>query len=339
MLPAPQAEVCLSCHGSQSQANERIREGILAADAEPQLFSRVLSQPFQHPLTAGSYSRREEQAVTCTSCHSPHRGATGRPITTQVASGRGKLSPRDPTTLEVSLCQTCHGAEGERTQSLLDISRFTNPRSTSFHPLESPSKEDSPSVVPQLAGREISCTDCHANSDSNGPAGPHASGVSYILRAAYETVDGSAEAEETYALCYGCHDRTAVLDTSPFPLHRLHVVEQNASCSTCHSPHGSVDNRALVRFGEETAVGGVSESLIAGRIGFESFGPGEGSCYLTCHGVDHGPLTYDGALPGAGAANATSGSVFGTPGANSPRQVAPPRQRPRFRPRPDRPPA
>ena len=107
-------------------------------------------------------------------------------------------------------------------------------------------------------------------------------------------MDGSKESEEAYALCYECHDRAAVLETSPFPFHTEHVVDEMTSCATCHSAHGSVDNRALIRFGEETFVAGVGPSLATGRLEFVSDGPGGGSCYLTCHGVDHSPLGYGG---------------------------------------------
>jgi hypothetical protein len=41
-----------------------------------------------------------------------------------------------------------------------------------------------------------------------------------------------------------------------------------------------------------TLVSGVSPSLATDRLLFESFGPGSGACYLTCHGRDHAPEAY-----------------------------------------------
>jgi len=104
--------------------------------------------------------------------------------------------------------------------------------------------------------------------------------------------DGASESPEAYNLCYQCHDREKVLDSSTFPLHRRHVIDERASCATCHNPHGSFENRALIRFGEQTLPGGVSPSILAGNEAFLSDGPGSGTCFLTCHGSDHAPKSY-----------------------------------------------
>ena len=154
--------------------------------------------------------------------------------------------------------------------------------------------ESSPSVDAELTGLEINCTDCHGNSDPSGPAGPHGSEYRYILSSQYVTVDGSQESSEAYALCYRCHDRDMLYGSSSFPLHDLHVAEERASCATCHSAHGSVDNRSLIRFSEETILAGVSQSPTSGRLAFVSDGPGSGACYVFCHGVDHAPESYGG---------------------------------------------
>jgi len=211
--------------------------------------------------------------------------------------GVRKVSPRNPTRLEYELCGGCHGVAG-MTQSPLDISRLVSQNSRSFHPVQGPSRGNSPSVVPSLAGREINCTDCHGNDDPSGPRGPHGSGQRFLLRAEYNTVDGGAESVQSYALCYGCHDRQKVLSSASFPLHELHVIGAGASCATCHNPHGSLKNRALIRFGEGAMLGGVSPSMRTGRLAFVSDGPGSGGCYLTCHASDHAPKTYGGFSPG-----------------------------------------
>jgi len=248
-----------------------------------------------HPVSQEGYSEHERGVVVCTSCHTPHRGL--RQETGAVAVGQRRLSTRDPTRFEYELCESCHGNRGITTQSFSDLSRLLSPSNRSFHPVEAPSRESSPSVLPSLTGREINCTDCHGNSDPRGPAGPHGSTELYILRARYATTDGSPESPSTYALCYSCHRREAVLSSSGFPEHRRHVVELKASCATCHSPHGSVQNRALIGFGEETIVAGVSPSGRTGRLAFYSTGPGAGTCYLSCHGADHGPASYGSARP------------------------------------------
>lgn len=333
MLSAPQKEVCLACHDSRAGADQRAGMGQLSADARPQLLGSALAQPFTHPLTDEAFSRHEPDAVTCTSCHTPHRGMRSREAASTPA-GRLKPSTRDPLRFEYELCQGCHGSEGAATQSPLDLSRLTNPNSRSSHPIEAPALETSPSVQAELTGQEINCSDCHGNSDADGPVGPHGSSVRYILSQQYSTVDGNEESETTYALCYSCHDREAVLERSPFPLHQLHVIDARASCATCHSAHGSVDNRALIRFGEETFLAGVAASISTGRLAFFSDAPGTGSCSLTCHGVDHGPLGYGGEASIVGTtADPPLPSSLRSPDPTSRRMGAPPR-----RPRPERPP-
>lgn len=62
---------------------------------------------------------------------------------------------------------------------------------------------------------------------------------------------------------------------------------QPASCSTCHDPHGSLENRALVRFDRFL----VSENS-KGQLSFSSLGVGRGVCSLACHGYDHVESSY-----------------------------------------------
>lgn len=291
MLPQPQAEVCLACHGSGSSRDQQAMRGNVGVGARPALLSSVFAKPYAHPLTRGAFSQQEPGAIVCTSCHSPHRGLREQP-TGPLPSGQRRLSPKDPARFEFELCESCHGSGGRVTQSLLDVSRLLNPGNRSYHPVEAPALESSASVLPSLTGQQVNCTDCHGNDDTRGPRGPHGSSVPFLLRAPYSTLDGSAESPASYGLCYTCHSREGVLSTPGFPEHRKHIVELRASCATCHNAHGSVANRALIRFGEETFVAGVSASAQAGRLAFVSDGPGSGACFVTCHGRDHAPETY-----------------------------------------------
>jgi len=288
MLPDPVDTVCLSCHGDLDGRSRMIRLGLLAGDARPPLLEPVLANPYRHPMDGAGLSSAGLSVPVCTSCHAPHRGSMrdAHPI-----PGQAKISPRDPGRFEYELCESCHGRAGSLTGSLLDLSRLFYPGNPSFHPVEAPSPENSPSVIPELAGGRISCTDCHGNSDPAGPAGPHGSSVEHLLRFSYQTLDGP-ESPERYALCYACHERDRLLGTSAFPEHGLHIEKIGAACATCHNPHGSVSNRALIRFGEETSISGVTPSPSTGRLSFVSNGPGSGSCFLSCHGRDHGPARY-----------------------------------------------
>lgn len=291
MLPMGQREMCLQCHGSPGRLQAMVARGLVAGNARPEQMDGVFGLASVHPITAEAFSRRQQGAVTCTSCHAAHRGSAQEPSEDE-PGGQRRLSQRDATEFEFELCQECHGSGGAGTQDLLDISRLFTPENRSFHPVEAPAVEGSSSVIPALSGREVNCTDCHGNANRGGPKGPHGSPVPFLLRANYTTTDGSSESPTVYALCYRCHRREMVLSESPFPMHGEHIDEKRASCATCHSPHGSVENRALIRFGEETTVAGVSPSISAGRLEYVSDGPGSGACFLTCHGVDHGPEAY-----------------------------------------------
>jgi predicted CXXCH cytochrome family protein len=294
MLRAVQVEVCFACHGTENDRDRMIAEGVLAQSVRPQLMAATLAEAFAHPISEGAYSRHEANVVTCTSCHSPHRGNLGRErlrgAEPAAAAGR-KLSPRDPARFEFEMCAGCHGDDAAPRGNLQPAELF-DVSNRSYHPVEAPVAGSSPSVLPEWAGREINCTDCHGNDDDAAVRGPHASGVRYLLSKSYTAVDGQGESELTYELCYACHDRQRVLESTSFPGHGRHVAEYRASCATCHSAHGSLDNRALIRFGEERDFSGVEPSIEAGILAFESNAPGSGSCYVTCHGFDHAPESY-----------------------------------------------
>lgn len=289
MLRAPEMEVCLRCHGSQAGVQQLVAAGELSASARPPLLDSALAQPYVHPIDAQAVSRYQVGKVTCTSCHAPHRGL---PPAAVQSAGTRKISPLRRDRFEFELCESCHGGAGAATLSLSDISRLLSPENRSFHPVEAPASERSPSVPAGLQGQYVNCTDCHGNADPGGPRGPHGSSVPFLLRSQYVTTDGNPETADAYALCYGCHNRQQVLaKASPFKEHKKHVVEEGTSCATCHNPHGSVGNRALIRFGEETSIAGVSPSA-SGRLEFISNGPGSGACYLRCHGKNHDPEAY-----------------------------------------------
>ncbi len=290
MLPTSEAEVCLSCHGNEADRNRRIATNDIASDASPPLLETALSQTYLHPLNRKAVVSGKSNEVVCTSCHSPHRRSLRGQNRSQ-PNGKVRLSPRDPSQQEYELCQSCHGKKGIAADALGDISRLLTPENASFHPVHAPARTLSPSVKSRISGRRVNCTDCHGNASKRGARGPHGSTVASILRWNYQTADGATEAPETYTLCYECHNRKAIFSSSPFPLHSSHVIQDKTSCATCHAPHGSIGNRALIRFGEETKLSGVKPSS-SGRLAFISPRQGSGACYLICHDVDHNPLGY-----------------------------------------------
>ena len=295
MLPGPQAELCLSCHGTRADIDRQVARGQLSPAARPALVGRALQLPSTHPLTRGAVSSQGTRTVTCTSCHSAHRGMTERPSATP--AGRPLVSPKQPDRLEYELCESCHGSGGSASSDLTDISRLLSPSNPSYHPVEAPAQERSASTVLQLQGRQINCTDCHGNSEPGDGRGPHGSRERPLLRAGYATMDGTGESASAFALCYRCHSREWLLGGRGGGWHQRHIVDVRASCATCHDPHGSVQNRALIRFGLDVRSASVSPSLKTGRLEFVSETGGQGLCYLTCHGRDHAPEAFGGAVP------------------------------------------
>jgi hypothetical protein len=126
----------------------------------------------------------------------------------------------------------------------------------------------------------------------------HGSNFRPLLIARYETADFTAESTSAYDLCYRCHEReggNGILNDASFRFHRKHVVDARTSCSVCHDPHGISsaqgsrrNHTSLINF--DTSI--VRPDRLTGKLQFESLGMFRGSCTLTCHGVDHSPLTY-----------------------------------------------
>lgn len=322
MLPAAQKQLCLSCHGSLSDVARNSAAGLMSPAARPPLVGDALGKLFSHALTADALAAGPN-VVTCTSCHSPHRGRTEERAGIEV-----KRSTRDPSQAEFELCTPCHGRSSVGRRS--GISQKFDPNNRSYHPVEAPANERSSSVQASAAGHRIACTDCHGNDDRNGSRGPHGSNEPFLLRAKYRDSDGT-ESPQAFELCYGCHDRKKILQT---PLHARHVARQ-AACRTCHDSHGSVSNRALVHIGENNSLQQVLPSPSTGKLAFLSDAPGSGQCYLTCHGVDHGPKSY-GSIAAAAGSPLTPFPLLGQPPVSMP-QLGGERERPRHeveRPRP-----
>lgn len=281
MMGSSQKQICLGCHGEASGRTRAIAGGRTGA-------TRLGQAAFGHPVDDQAFSRHDAR-VTCTSCHSPHRGI--RRLAENGADGTRKSSPGDPLIEEQQLCTGCHGATAGGFAAPGSIADRVSASNVSYHPVQAPASSRSPSVRASLAGREINCTDCHG-SDLEGVRGPHASTVPHILVRSYTALDGELEAPGTYALCYGCHDRESILRGDSFPQHKRHIVDLKSSCSTCHDPHGSPRGRALTRLSPDARFGRLLPSTRTGRLAFDSPGSGSGACHVSCHGKDHGPATY-----------------------------------------------
>ncbi len=166
-----------------------------------------------------------------------------------------------------------------------------------------------------LASVYLYCTDCHNNdaarvSGGGAANGPHGSKWTHLLERQYQENSLPAQGAGTtiakimytpgvnspYALCDKCHDLDNKLNLSGsgtdavFGRHRLHVVEEGASCSVCHAAHGvqgatATNNGHLINFDTQiVAPYGTSPQPYIDTS--------RRQCFLTCHGEAHNGLSY-----------------------------------------------
>ncbi len=307
---------CTICHnGTMVQKN--IAQQFVEPSRHPIEARQWIHNPKEDPLTMPRH-------VTCVDCHNPHAagnltrsGSTRRaanemaPITSGPLRGvpgvtmSGSVNPQ--AKYEYEVCLKCHGLAEPTTPGILrqettrNIRLKIGPSSRSHHPIAL--QGNNLTIVGMQAGYTassmISCIDCHNNDQwtpsGTTPSGPHGSRWEPILAQEYETEDPFMESNASYALCYNCHNRSTLMSmTGRFP-HEKHVVEQHTSCAACHDPHGSQRNSHLINFMVMTKTGiPVVKPSSSGRLEFDpSPGqPGHGSCYLTCHGLNHNPKKY-----------------------------------------------
>lgn len=300
---------CLNCHGQLNMAN--IQSSL--RNSQTKDISREFSKAYRHPVfdKRGIHSSKEVLPETnpaaprhaeCADCHSPHYLSKDKPF----AGIRGKKTGNFAAaiTKEYELCYLCHAESANLPLRSTNKRMEFNPSNPSFHPIEAEGKNQAvvsllrPYREKRTASNDITtlkCTDCHSSDDPSSPRGPHASRFQGILVEHYATGDNQIESAYAYGLCYRCHKRSSIMGNESFPSHSRHIAgERNfkgggTSCYTCHTSHGSVENRYLIRFNREY----VSESS-SGKMKFVEKGTYSfhGECWLTCHGVDHNPKTY-----------------------------------------------
>ncbi len=323
---------CLNCHRSHAAGHP---QRLLAQGMEPvncttchngavadKNIEQEFLKPFRHPVESSQWTHdpKEEPAlmprhVTCSDCHNPH-AVTSTAALPPMASGRLRSvrgvtiggSRIDSANYEYEVCLKCHGMTepttpgGVRQDNTRNIRLNINPSNASYHPVAAPGKNTT--ILGLMPGytstSQISCTDCHNNDDWTSigirPRGPHGSRYESLLAQEFQAGDPATESSSSYALCYGCHDRTTLLQGfGGFP-HNAHVVLQNTSCAVCHDAHGSRQNTRLINFMTVAKAGNpvVSPSKTNGLIQFlpDPAQPGHGSCSLNCHGSEHNARPY-----------------------------------------------
>jgi predicted CXXCH cytochrome family protein len=297
--------VCLRCHDGRAGAKDLRHESTKLSAHRVDLYTDV-HDPAETPNAMAEH-------VECVDCHDAHRAgerAAGARMPGSLAGASGlRLSGSFLRTasFEYEVCLKCHGVGAAREPSAFRADNATNirllidPRNPSFHPVADTGRNAKiPGLVPPLTpASRTTCTSCHSSdaADAAGgerPSGPHGSNYRPILAAEYRHDAATVpESRRLYALCYRCHDRSTLLQRpGGFP-HRLHVVDEGASCAVCHDAHGSRRSPHLINFmlRDRDGAAAVTPSR-TGALEYQSLGSGAGRCFLTCHGSDHAPKEY-----------------------------------------------
>ena len=306
---------CYLCHDA-SVAQKNIKGQFQKASVHPVEATASIHDPLERPDDIRT------RHVECVDCHNPH-AANGDPATPPLVSGRlGKVSGVDanrvgvyPATNEYEICFKCHADLAPQYPFIPRVINSANtrlefsPSNPSYHPVvgmgANPNVPSIPSMdQPALTATSIIfCTGCHGD-DAGVSRGPHGSPYPPILRYRYDTVDGTRESEQAYALCYRCHNRTSILGDSSFRKailsnkggHSGHLTA-GAPCSACHDPHGVQDDGLsgshthLINF-DTRIVSPVGTVPPNNKPVFDDTGVFSGSCTLVCHGVVHTNRSY-----------------------------------------------
>ncbi|MCC6680318.1 MAG: hypothetical protein IT445_05385 [Phycisphaeraceae bacterium] len=287
---------CFNCHdGSVAQTNLVNAMNLLST--HPIATTTGVHDPTENPMTM-------TQHVECADCHNPHRAsATGvrqapfiQPALTGASGMNASGAAVTEARFEYEVCYKCHSTRNfarpvvDRYEGANNIAQEFSPTNASYHPVESPGiNSNVPSLLPEYQNvTHIYCTDCHGSDNPNDAQGPHGSRYAPLLVNNYTTRDNAIESSQTYALCYQCHNRSSILSNQSYAGHSLHVVDQHASCATCHDPHGVERNSNLINFDTDV----VAPAASGQGPTYMDQGAFSGSCTLSCHGKDHQDTTY-----------------------------------------------
>ena len=319
---------CFTCHNG-SVANHNIQNEFSKMSRHPIFDYSSVDQGAHEPKESVLSSSRH---VECVDCHNPHAANASNPINGVPGIGQNGGEVTQVSQVQ-QLCYRCHGdsAPGGASRTTRQFNR-TNTRdefdsgNASFHPIAAHGKNN---FVPSLTGgfnrsSRITCLDCHNNNNIGGANGPHGSSYAPILERNYSTQDPTTESQNAYDMCYKCHDRNSILSNESFPRHSFHItgggmggggmggggmggMGLSTPCNVCHDPHGSQQPK-LINFDRNV----VSPSS-SGRLEHYSnaTGAGSGGCYLSCHGRNHNPCTYNSQTGAAGMCGMMGGGGGG----------------------------
>lgn len=309
---ADEEQNCSSCHSGTVAAKD-IDADFRKFSVHPIHRTTAVHDPLEDPINSPRH-------VECADCHNSHAANSTIAVAPNASGALAGVTGINqdgavmhPLGKQYELCFRCHGDSVSRgparvprqivqTNTRLEFA----PGNASFHPVIAPGKNPNvPSLLsPQTTSSRMYCTDCH-NSETgpgaggSGPNGPHGSSFEPILEQRLMLADGDTETSGTYALCYKCHSRSSILADESFP-HRIHVVDNKASCVTCHDPHGVQSATHLINFNS------LYVTPSNGRLEFNDTGNFRGNCTLTCHSGGANSVTHDTTPYGAGALTPSS---------------------------------
>ena len=194
-----------------------------------------------------------------------------------------------------------------------DLAQEFNPYNDSFHPVVTQGRNQSippgSFVNGWSAASMVYCSDCHTNANpAAGGEGPHGSPLLHLLNGSddYQTADPDSPSLSGSELCFDCHDRDDYLSgrgtetnfaRNRANLHRQHA--NNGTCYLCHDTHGSEQLHLLnldssIELDSNTYFLSGYDGTPTNSQTFWQISPdrSEKTCWLVCHGHDHGRSSY-----------------------------------------------
>jgi predicted CXXCH cytochrome family protein len=294
----PAASDCTACHKAHTADHKQLltmEPRALCLSCHEQVAASLGSAPHVHPPVADD----------CLSCHASHASnevailkAPPRELCIschqKVADAISAASHPHSAVSDARACLNCHVSHTSKHANLL----HDDPATSCLECHKTPIKTDTRTVagVPEIANPKLHKHGPVATGDCNACHGVHGAQQPQLLVQNYAPGFYQAFSEESYALCFKCHDKSLVRSEATSTdtgfrdaernLHFVHVAKgaQGRSCRSCHTVHAS-------RYEQQ-----IAQTVNYGQwklpIGFTP-SPDGGTCATGCHAVksyDRRPL-------------------------------------------------
>ena len=305
MLPGPLNKTCLACHATQADLDRQIRDGTTLRK-RPTRQDRGPTVPAFTPPAERSGVFSPQSPGSLSARHAIRRTEPPRDANLGPANSGKRISTRDPP-FRIRVVRKLPRKPGRDNDPEFAGHQPAVRREQPFVPPRQGSHEGELSLRGSDMTERRSTAHIVTGTATPRPKRLHGSAVRYLLRSAYTTVDGQATNQSpTYRLCYECHDRELVIDSTRLP--RTPAAHRRSTGVLRHLPQpawfGGEPGLDPVRRGRRTTSPASVPPCPPACWRSSRQIPGEGTCYLTCHGVDHGPEVYGGGpaafeLPGS----------------------------------------